>query len=269
MDLGSGAGRGHAVVEPSVNDGVAIIRFRRPERLNALDLAMTSGFRSAVEAVLGDPTSRVVVLLGEGRSFMAGGDLSYLRANADRGDAARTLIAPIHQALVSLHDSGLPVLAGVQGPVAGAGMSVALFADLVVAAEDLRLSLAYLKVGAPPDCGGSWSLVRLVGPRRAMEIALLGEAIDADRALALGLVTRVTPLADMEATVLTLAARIAAGPPQATRATKRLVVAASGDGFADHLAAELEAFATCARTEDFDEAMEAFAAKRATVFTGR
>jgi 2-(1,2-epoxy-1,2-dihydrophenyl)acetyl-CoA isomerase len=257
------------VVELTVEDGIAHIRFRRPERLNALDLAMTTGFRAVVGKVVADPEVRVVVLSGEGRAFMAGGDLAYLKAATNRPRAARELIAPIHEALVALNASGLPVLAAIQGAVAGAGLSLALFADIVLAAEDARLNMAYLKVGAPTDCGGAWSLTRLVGPRKAMEIALLCEPMDAAQALALGLVNRVVANADLKAETHALAARIASGPPLATRLTRGLIAGATGRDFADHLAAELEAFVACAGTADFEEALDAFLGKRTPVFTGR
>ncbi len=257
------------VVDLTVEDGIARVRFRRPERLNALDLAMTTGFRAVVQSIVADPSVRVVVLSGEGRAFMAGGDLAWLKAATDRPRAARELIAPIHEALVALNDSGLPVLAAIQGAAAGAGLSLALFADLVVAAEDTKLNMAYLKVGAPTDCGGAWSLTRLVGPRKAMEIALLCEPIDAAGALALGLVNRVVPNADLEAETLAWAKRIASGPPLATRLTRGLIAKATGRDFADHLSAELEAFVACAGTSDFEEALDAFLGKRPPVFTGR
>ena len=257
------------VVELAIENGVAHIRFRRPERLNALDLAMTTAFRARVTEAVTDPQVRVVVLSGDGRAFMAGGDLAWLKASSDRQRSVRDLISPIHEALIMLDRSGLPVLAAVQGAVAGAGMSLALFADLVIAADDARFNMAYLKVGAPPDCGGSLSLTRLVGLRKAMEIALLCEPLDAAKALEIGLVNRIVPNLDLEAAVMAWADRIAAGPPLATRSTRSLIASTTGRNLADHLAAELERFVACAGTADFEEALDAFLTKRPPVFAGR
>lgn len=257
------------VVSLTVDDGVARIGFRRPSRLNAMNLSMTRGFQAAAQTIANDPTVRVVMLTGEGRAFMAGGDLAWLKESADRVEATRALIAPIHSGLVTLYATGLPIIAAVQGAVAGAGMSLALFADLCVAAEDVQFNMAYLKVGATPDCGGSWSLTRLVGVRKAMEIALLGAPIGADEALALGLVNRVVPPAALEAEALAWARRIAAGPPLATRLTRRLIAGATPEALSAQLTQELEGFAACAATEDFGEALEAFLGRRAPLFTGR
>ncbi len=256
-------------VDLTLIDGVARIHFRRPGRLNALDLTMTTGFRAAAEAIAADPTARVVLLSGEGRAFMAGGDLAWLKASEDRAEAARALIGPIHQGLVTLYDTSLPILSAVQGATAGAGMSLALFADLCVAADDVQFNLAYLKVGATPDCGGSWSLRRRVGAGKAMEIALFSETIGAAEALRLWLVNRVVAAPDLETEALAWARRIAAGPPQATRLTRSLIAGATTAELETQLARELEGFVACAATEDFGEALDAFLGKRRPRFSGR
>lgn len=253
----------------SVNEGVARLHFNRPDKLNALDLATAVAFRDAMTAAVADRDVRVVVLSGEGRRFMAGGDLGYLRAAEDRPGAARALISPINEAILALDRSGLPSIAALQGGVAGAGMSLALCADMAIAADDVRFNMAYLRVGASPDCGGSWALTRLVGPRRAMEIALLCETIDAGEALSLGLVNRVVARADLDAAVVSLASRISASPPRAVRHTRRLIAGSIGASLENQLSAEIDAFAACAGTEDFEEALSAFFDKRAPVFTGR
>lgn len=250
----------------SVTGGVARIRFNRPGRLNALDPAVATGFRDAVAVATTDRSVRVIVLSGEGRAFMAGGDLAYLKTASDRAAAARTLIAPVNEALLMLDRSGRPSIAALHGAVAGAGMSLALCADLAVAADTVRFNMAYLRVGAPPDCGGSWALARLVGPRRALELALLCEPVDAREALAMGLVNRVVSAADLDATVEGLAARIAAGPALATRRTRDLIAQAPVVSLETQLAAEIDAFAECAATQDFSEAVGAFFEKRAPVF---
>jgi 2-(1,2-epoxy-1,2-dihydrophenyl)acetyl-CoA isomerase len=251
--------------------GIARIRFNRPAVLNALDQAMAEALHAAVAGLAADPAVRCVVLSGEGRGFMAGGDISLFRAaGAGAPAAVARLIEPLHAALRLLAAMPAPVIASQHGPVAGAGMSIALAADLAIAAEDVRFVLGYLRLGASPDGGGSWSLPRLVGLRRAMGIALLDEPIDSRAALDLGLVNRVVPAAALEAETLALARRLAAGPTAAFGRTKALLrAAASGRGLDAQLDAERDAFVTGAATADFAEGVAAFLERRAPAFTGR
>lgn len=252
---------------------VAEIRFNRPGVLNAIDLATAQAFRAAVAEATADDTVRVIVLAGEGRSFIAGGDLGYFRDAAergvDRGAAAEVLIDPIHGALLALTQDRRPVLASLKGPVAGGGVGVALAADLAIAADDLKLSLAYVAIAANPDCGSSWHLVQLLGLRKAMELALLGDRIDAAEALRLGLVNRVVPAAELAAATEAAAQRLAELSPLALARTKALLRGAATRPLAAQLDAERDAFAAGARTADFAEALDAFFAKRRPVFTGR
>jgi 2-(1,2-epoxy-1,2-dihydrophenyl)acetyl-CoA isomerase len=210
------------------------------------------------------------VLGGEGRSFMAGGDLQAFHSDLPNAPlTAGRIIDPLHEAVAALAEAPMPVIAAVQGAVAGAGMSVALGADLVLAADNARFVPAYAGVGTSPDGGGTWALVRLVGLRRALEISLLGEPIDASAALQLGMVTREEPVAELNPATDNLAARLAAGPTRALGRTRRLLREAQCSGLREHLRAERESFAACAGTQDFAEGLAAFFEKRAARFTGR
>lgn len=248
---------------------VAEIRFNRPDRLNALGVALANGFADAVDAVLEDADVRVIILSSEGRAFMAGGDLKHLNDAADKAAAARELIDPVHRALKKLAQAPQITLASIKGAAAGAGMSLALGADLAIAADDAVFNMAYARVAAPPDCGGSWALPRLVGTRKALEIALLSDAINAADALRLGLVNRVVPAADLDREVAALAARLAAGAPIALGRTKALIRQSLETPLGAQLDAERESFAACAMTADFSEALSAFLGKRKPVFEGR
>lgn len=248
---------------------VAVIRFNRPAVLNAIDLDTARAFAAAVDAVTADDGVRVIVLAAEGPSFIAGGDLGYFRAAADRAAAAEILIGTMHPALLKLSRDRRPIVASLKGAVAGGGVGVALAADLAVAADDVRFNLAYVAVAASPDCGSTWNLVHLVGLRKAMELALLGDKVDAAEALRLGLVNRVVPLAELEMATESIARRLAAQSPLAIARTKTLLRAAVGAPFATQLDAERTAFAAGAVTEDFGEALDAFFAKRKPVFAGR
>ncbi|MBW8270426.1 enoyl-CoA hydratase/isomerase family protein [Caldovatus aquaticus] len=261
---------GSPVLTSREQGGIVRIRLNRPAVLNALDQAMVEALHAAVGALAGDPSVRCVVLSGEGRGFMAGGDIGLFRAAGREAPAViGRLIEPFHAALRLLAALPAPVIASLHGPVAGGGMSLALATDLAIAAEDTRFALAYLRLGVSPDGGGTWALPRLVGLRRAMGIALLGEELDARAALDLGLVNRVVPNERLEAETMAIARRLAAGPAQAIARTKALLRASLGRDLAAQLDAERDAFLACAGTADFAEGVAAFLERRAPSFTGR
>lgn len=253
----------------SKRGAIGEIRFNRPEKLNALDVALAEGFLDAVERATADSEIRVIVISAAGRAFVAGGDLGHFRASADKSRAAVQLIDPIHAALKRLEASDQITVAALKGPVAGGGMSLALSFDLAVAAENTSFNLAYVRIAASPDCGGSWALPRLVGTRKALEIALLSESLDAAEALRLGLVNRVVPLDMLDAEVEKIANRLAAGSPAAQGRTKALMRSAFDRSFSEQLDAERDGFAKSAGSADFTEALDAFFEKRKPQFQGR
>ncbi len=257
-------------VQLYLDGAVAEIRFNRPDVLNALDLDTARAFDDAVDQLLGQPEARVAIISGEGRAFMAGGDLGYFRREAPnaRPDASRRLIGAMNTAIAKLTRSPLITLACVQGSAAGAGMSLALMCDLAIAAEDAKFNLAYVKVSASPDCGGSYALVQLVGLRRAMEIALLSDTLDAATALRVGLVNRTVPPQELREAAEAWARRLAEASPLSLAATKRLLRGAVGASLPEQLHVEMESFATLSATADFEEALEAFFSKRKPNFTG-
>jgi 2-(1,2-epoxy-1,2-dihydrophenyl)acetyl-CoA isomerase len=240
--------------------GIVRLRFNRPDQLNALDRATAQAFVHACRDIASDHSVRAVVIGGAGRGFMAGGDLAELRA--DPTGAAIGLIGPMHEAIVLLAEMRAPVIASLHGAVAGAGLSLALACDFAIAAQGTRFTLAYVNIGASCDLSGSWTLPRLVGLRKALEIALLGERFDAAEALRLGLVNRVVGEAELEEETLALARRLAAGPAQSIAQMKRLLRVSFEHDLRGQLDAERSAFLACAATPDFAEGLEAFLAKR-------
>ena len=249
---------------------IAWLRLNRPQVLNAIDEATAEAFLAACRTVAGDASVRAVVIAGTGRGFMAGGDLARFHADPARGaETAGAIIGPLHAAIEVLADLPAPVLASVHGPVAGAGMSLAIAADLCIAAEDARFTLAYARIAATPDGSGTYHLPRLVGLRKAMELALLADTIDARTALALGLVNRVVPTAALEEETQALADRLAAGPTAAFARIKGLLRGSWTATLPEQLAAEEAAFRASAATDDFREGVAAFFEKRGPEFHGR
>lgn len=251
----------------SRDGAVAILRFNRPQALNAIDVPMAEAFLEAVQRLAADDSVRALLLCGEGKGFMAGGDLEVLSADPQGGAAA--LIGPLHEALQLLATLDLPVVAQVHGVAAGAGLSLMLQADFVLAAKGTRFNLAYVNIGASCDVGASWALPRWVGLRRALEIAMLGDMLDAEAAERMGLINRVVEPDALPAEALALAQRLAAGPTRALGQLRRLLRGSVERDLPAQLAAEEAAFQACAATADFREGVDAFFARRKPAFQGR
>ncbi|SFB35604.1 Enoyl-CoA hydratase [Collimonas sp. OK607] len=250
------------------NDGaIARIVFNRPEALNAIDTTMASAFHDACLCISADPMIRVVVLSGAGRAFMAGGDIAQFRD--DPQSIPTTLIDPMHEGLMVLTSLKVPVVASLQGAVAGAGLSIALACDLAIAAEGTKFNFAYSNLATSCDLGASWSLPRLVGLRRALEIALLPEAINTVSALQIGLINQIVPADNLVDATDALAQRLASGPTVAYGMLKRLMRESLGNSLGTQLNAERASFSACATTSDFKEAVVAFLEKRPPTFKGR
>ena len=250
---------------------VATLTLNRPDALNALDPAMIDALIAHTAAVARDDSVRVVVLRGAGRHFMAGGDIRSFaerlaEAPAVRSEGFRRTIGRLHAAIENLHRMPHPVVGRVHGAVAGFGLSLMNACDLVVAADDSYFASAYRQIALTPDGGGSWALPRLVGLRKAMEIFLLGERFGAADALALGLVNRVVPAADLDAATNAMVQALATGPALALRNAKRLVRESLSRSLSEQLDAEASSFAACAGTADFVEGITAFLAKRPPQF---
>ncbi len=252
---------------------IATLTLNRPEALNTLDYPMMDALVEATSAIAADDTLRVVVVRGAGRHFMAGGDIQTFAGELDRPGEERTarfkeIVDRVHVAIENLHRMPHPVICGVQGAVAGFGLSLMNACDLVVATDDAYFASAYRNIGLTPDGGGSFALPRLVGSRRATEIMLLAERFDAQRALEWGLVNRVVKAAELDTAVAAMARSIAQGPVKAMRNAKQLLRASLDNSLSTQLAAEAASFGACAGTDDFVEGIRAFLAKRPARFGG-
>jgi 2-(1,2-epoxy-1,2-dihydrophenyl)acetyl-CoA isomerase len=253
----------------SVTDGVATILLNRPQVMNALDAEMIAALREAAERAETDHAARAVVIRGTGPAFLAGGDVAMFHANLPRmPQLVREGADEFHKVILALRRAPKPVLASVHGAVAGAGVSVMAAADLAIAAEGTKFTMAYSRLGTSPDGGATWTLPRLVGARKAFELIALSDAIEAREALALGLVNRVVGAEQLAAETEALARRLAQGATAAIAEIKRLLNQGWDATLAAQLDAEVEAFARCAGTRDFAEGVTAFVEKRKPNFKG-
>jgi 2-(1,2-epoxy-1,2-dihydrophenyl)acetyl-CoA isomerase len=253
----------------SVADQVATMTLNRPQVMNALDAAMIRRLREVCEQAERDAAVRVVVVRGAGPAFLAGGDVSVFRANLPRvPELVREIAAELHHAILALRRATKPVLASVHGAVAGAGVSLMAAADLAIAEEGTRFTLAYSRIGTSPDGGATYFLPRLVGARRALELMLLADTFDAQTALQIGLVNRVAGAGKLAAETGNIARQLAEGAAFALAETKRLINQSYDQPLAAQLKAEVEAFARCAATRDFAEGVTAFMEKRKPEFKG-
>lgn len=244
----------------TLEDGIATLTFNRPAQLNTLDVEVAEAFLAACMRLDRDPSVRVVVLQGAGRGFGAGGDLSAFSGDAPA--AARAIIGPLNEAVLLLTGMDAPVIARLQGMVAGGSLSLACACDLAIAAEDTRFNLAYVHVAATCDVSGSWHLPRLTGLRNAMAIALLGDTFNAHQALQYGLINRVVPANDLDRETAALARRLAAGPALSLARNKRLLRHSLDNDLPTQLECERLTFETNAGTSDFREGVSAFLNKR-------
>lgn len=247
-------------------DGVLTLTLDRPARLNALTGEMADRLAEEVERAGAREDVRVMVLRAVGPAFSAGADLSGQDAHENFDVTSLDRANRIIRAITS---SPTPCVAAVNGIAAGVGCSAAIACDLVVAAESAEFLLAFSRIGLMPDGGATATVAAAVGRARAMRMALLGETLAAQEAYDAGLVSHVVPDADLDQTVATLAAQLAAGPSLAHAATKKAVNAATLDGLEAALERERRGQAVLLRTDDAAEGMRAFGEKRRPVFRGQ
>ncbi|GAA1427754.1 enoyl-CoA hydratase-related protein [Microlunatus lacustris] len=254
-----------------VSDGVGTLTFDRPDALNALDLATKTALLDALAELAGDEAVRCVVLTGTGRAFCVGQDLREHAAGLTSGAAEevwRTVPEHYNPLALALHTLDKPVLAAVNGVAAGAGASLAFLADLRVVAASASFTLAFAGIGLSCDTGASWTLPRLVGPTRALELMYSGRRVGAEEALAIGLATEVVADEQFAAHVRALAVRLAAGPTLAFAAMRRAVAGAAGQPLAAALEIEAEGMRRTGASADHRAAVEAFLAKQRPTFSG-
>jgi 2-(1,2-epoxy-1,2-dihydrophenyl)acetyl-CoA isomerase len=254
----------------TTEDGIAWLTLNRPDRLNAFSPAMLQGLAEALQRLRRDASVGAVVITGAGRGFCAGGDVKTMPARAAEGFEERVEgLRRMHQLPMQLRTMPKVVIAMVNGPAVGAGLGLAMACDLRIAGRSARFGTGFAGVGYSGDFGGSWTLTRLVGTAKARELYFLGDLIDAEQAVALGLVSRVVEEDGLRDATAAVARRIADGPRIAYGYMKRNLFAAETEPLAAVLEMEAVHQARTAMTEDHLEAARAFAEKRRPVFKGR
>ncbi len=256
----------------SVRDGaVCTITLNRPESMNSLDLSAKRALLSALRKAAADPGVRAVVLTGSGRGFCVGQDLKEHVALITTGDRAplSTVSEHYNPIVTTIATMPKPVIAAVNGMAAGAGASFAYAADLRLAGAGARFLMAFAKIGLSVDSGATWTLPRLIGHAKATELMLLAQPVDAETALALGMVTEVVPDDELAGRAADLAASLAAGPTLAYAAIKSALAFSASTDLAGALANEAEHMASTGQTADHRAAVNAFVAKEQATFEGR
>lgn len=257
-----------------VQEAIAFITLNRPEARNALSLEMRDGLARFAAQLECDDQVRCVVIRGAGGHFMAGGDIKRFKtlqavSDAERRQAILEGLHALHFAIYRLRRMAKPVLCSVQGAAAGAGVSLMAACDMAIAADDAFFTLAYAHIGLSPDGSSTYFLPRMLGLKKALELALLAERLDAREALEIRLINRVVATGELEAETLKLAQRLAAGPTYAYGRAKALMQASLENNMERQLELEGQSIADCMNTEDHREGVNAFLEKRPPVFKGR
>ncbi len=256
-------------VQLTIENAIATITLNRPEAMNSFNREMAEDLEKITEQVRLDTAVRAVLLKGAGNLFMAGGDIRffYERLETMAADIMND-IRLLSGAILNIMQMPKPVLASVHGSVAGVGMSFMMAADLVIAAENTKFTMAYSGIGLSPDGGASYLLPRLAGTKKAMELILLSDVFAAKAAQEYGLINFMTAPEKLAAETESLLKRLANGPTHAYAQAKRLINQSWYNSLETQLDAEGRAFASCCATNDFKTGISSFLEKKSPLFNG-
>jgi len=260
---------GYEALEFEIRDGVAHLTLNRPKAANALDLTMVRELVDVAKRCDRDPAVRALLLTGAGRMFCAGGDLrSFAAAEDSIPKLVREVADTLHKALSIFARMNAPIVAAVNGVAAGAGMSIVCHADMAIAAESAKFTMAYTAAGLTPDGSSTFFLPRIIGRRRTVELMLTNRRLTAEQAAEWGIVNRVVPDDELLAEAEALAKQLAMGPTRAYGGVKKLMVAGATNDLEAQMDLETDFIAGMTETKDGIEGMNAFLEKRAPNFTG-
>jgi 2-(1,2-epoxy-1,2-dihydrophenyl)acetyl-CoA isomerase len=251
-----------------IKEHTALVRMNRPERMNALALDLRTELTACLNGLGGDPDVRAVILTGSGKAFSAGGDLAELKEKMTVAES-RDYVRGVSRIITALRNLEKPVIAGVNGAAVGAGFSLVMASDLVVASEKAFFSMAFSKVGLVPDLGANFFAPRLFGNHRAKEMAFFGKTLTARELWEMGFINYLVEPEALEAKLLEVAGQLVQGPPLALGLAKKMMDQSWDLDLEDMLETEALVQATCLQSEDFQEGAAAFYEKRPPRFKGR
>jgi 2-(1,2-epoxy-1,2-dihydrophenyl)acetyl-CoA isomerase len=255
-----------------LESGVATVTMNRPDALNALSMQLTLDLGSSFRQAISDG-ARAIVLTGEGRAFCSGGDLREMQSMWEREGRIEAFLeeplGELHDVIRLMRETSIPFVAAVNGVCAGAGVNFALACDVVIAADDAAFREAFVRIGLSPDCGGTFFLPRAVGDKIAAELFMTGDSVDAERALAIGMINKAVPADSLMAEANAMATRLAAGPTAAIGRIKRMLNASFSNDLDAQLSLEHECQIESGKSDDFREGVAAFFEKRPPNFRGR
>jgi len=251
--------------------GILTITLNRPEKLNALAGHMRRDLAEALEAAASDRSVHVVIITGAGRAFCAGGDVRAMAELIEQKDSEEfgRLLGAARRVITAIRQMNKAVIASVNGPASGAGCNLAFACDLRIASTSASFSQSFVKVGLHPDWGGTYFLPRLVTPNKACEMFFLGEPIDAEESLRLGIINYLVQPSELETATLELAQRLRAAAPISVAAAKQAVYISQEAELEEMLRYETEVQMRCFESEDGAEGVKAFLEKRDPTFTGQ
>lgn len=257
-------------LELSVSNGLATITLNRPDKLNALNSELKKELVQAIRiAGAENSEARCLLITGAGKAFCAGADLSESMEAGGDWDAGASLMETYHPILLEMAALKMPIISAVNGAAAGAGMSIAIAADIVVAAESAYFLQAFVNIGLVPDAGSTYILPRLIGEARAKAMTMLGEKVSAKTALDWGMIYDVVPDNQLQEQTKQIALKLAAGPTKTLSSIRQLLAISASNSFAAQLQAEALAQRGAAKSRDCVEGVTAFIQKRPPTFSGR
>lgn len=255
-----------------LNNGVATVTMNRPDALNALSMQLTMDLDAAFRRVILDD-ARAVILTGNGRAFCSGGDLREMKSMWEKEGRIEAFLedplGALHGVIRLIRETPVPFVAAVNGVCAGAGVNFALACDVVIAADDAAFREAFVRIGLTPDCGGTFFLPRAVGEKIATELFMTGDAVDANRALAIGMINKIVPAASLMEEANAFAAKLAVGPTGSIGRIKQMMNASFSNDLTQQLALEHECQIESGKSADFKEGVAAFFDKRPPNFIGK
>lgn len=260
----------YETIEFSIEDGVAVLKLNRPNSLNSFNAQMHTEVRNALKEVKKDANVRCLLLTGNGRGFCAGQDLSdrNVAPGAEMPNLGESIEKNYSPLLRTLRALEMPVICAVNGVAAGAGANIAFACDIVLAAKSASFIQAFCKIGLIPDCGGTWSLPRLVGPARAMALSMLGDKISAEQAADWGMIWKAVDDEALQDEAMKMAQHFATQPTKGLALIKRAIQASATNTFDEQLDLERDLQTLAGRTDDYREGVAAFMEKRQPQFKG-